>query len=70
MALYINIYRTKSVWANMKAGDFFVHEKTLPHTMEIALRDIRDNPEEYEYTIIESDDGIFTKINLLTEVEV
>lgn len=68
MALYINIYRTNAAWANMKAGDLFVHEKTLPDSMEKAICDVLDNPEEYEYTIVEKD-GSFRKINLLMEVQ-
>lgn len=69
MALYINIYRTNGNWAHMKSGDLFVHEETLPETYSQALHAAKGDPEEYEYTI-EEKDGVFTKINLLAEVEV
>lgn len=70
MALYINIYRTKGSWAHMKAGDLFVHEENLPTSLELARLRVTDNPDEYEYTIIEHGDGMFSKLNLLTEVEI
>lgn len=54
----------------MKAGDLFVHEENLPTSLELARLRVRDNPDEYEYTIIEHDDGSFSKLNLLTEVAV
>lgn len=69
MALYINIYRTNGDWAQMKSGDLFVHEESLPTSLHEATTRAMDNPEEYEYTI-EEKDGVFTKINLLTEVAV